>query len=112
VLEALSDETAGAILKESVRLPEREQAIVLGIVRQFAGEPHITDRYRGVITLPSSRTQGSGRALIPRNLAYSSRRISMLSCYIWCGGSLYRSEDRALLCSPLARLFTMANANF
>ena len=35
VSEALADETAGAILRESARLPEREKAIVLGIVRQF-----------------------------------------------------------------------------
>jgi hypothetical protein len=34
-LDALSDETAGAILRESARLPEREKRIVLGIVRQF-----------------------------------------------------------------------------
>jgi transcriptional regulator with XRE-family HTH domain len=38
-LEALADETAGAILRESARLPERETWIVLGIVRQFAGQP-------------------------------------------------------------------------
>jgi hypothetical protein len=36
VLEALEDETAGAILRESARLPEREKEIVLGIVRQFS----------------------------------------------------------------------------
>ena len=34
-LDALADETAGAILRESARLPEREKTIVLGIVRQF-----------------------------------------------------------------------------
>jgi transcriptional regulator with XRE-family HTH domain len=34
-LDALADETASAILRESVRLPEREKTIVLGIVRQF-----------------------------------------------------------------------------
>jgi hypothetical protein len=34
-LEALADKTAGAILTESARLPEREKSIVLGIVRQF-----------------------------------------------------------------------------
>jgi hypothetical protein len=38
-LEALSDGTASAILKESADLPEREKGIVLGIVRQFAGRP-------------------------------------------------------------------------
>ena len=36
VLDHLADETAGAILKESARLPEREKRIVLGIVRQFS----------------------------------------------------------------------------
>jgi transcriptional regulator with XRE-family HTH domain len=34
-LEALSDETAAAILRESARLPEREKRVVLGIVREF-----------------------------------------------------------------------------
>jgi transcriptional regulator with XRE-family HTH domain len=38
VLEALTDERAGAILKESARLPEREKEIVLGIVRQFKSQ--------------------------------------------------------------------------
>ncbi len=38
VLEALADETAGAILRESARLPEREKEIVLGIVRQFGSQ--------------------------------------------------------------------------
>ena len=38
VLEALADERAGAILKESARLPEREKEIVLGIVRQFGSQ--------------------------------------------------------------------------
>ena len=38
-LDALADETANAILKESARLPEREKRVVLGIVRQFAGRP-------------------------------------------------------------------------
>jgi hypothetical protein len=38
VLEALADETAGAILRESARLPEREKGIVLGIVRQFGSQ--------------------------------------------------------------------------
>ena len=37
VLEALADETAGAIVRESARLPQREKGIVLGIVRQFGG---------------------------------------------------------------------------
>jgi hypothetical protein len=34
-LVPLSDETANSILRESVRLPEREKRIVLGIVREF-----------------------------------------------------------------------------
>jgi hypothetical protein len=38
VLEALADETVGAILRESARLPEREKEIVLGIVRQFGSQ--------------------------------------------------------------------------
>jgi transcriptional regulator with XRE-family HTH domain len=37
-LKALADNTAGAILKESTRLPEREKRIVLGIVRQFSDQ--------------------------------------------------------------------------
>jgi len=38
VMEALADETADAILRESARLPEREKRIVLGIVRQFSDQ--------------------------------------------------------------------------
>jgi DNA-binding transcriptional regulator YdaS (Cro superfamily) len=38
VMEALADETASAILRESARLPEREKRIVLGIVREFGEE--------------------------------------------------------------------------
>jgi len=38
VLEALTVETADAILRESARLPEREKEIVLGIVRQFGSQ--------------------------------------------------------------------------
>ena len=38
-LKALADESAGAILRESARLPEREKEIVLGIVRQFRSQP-------------------------------------------------------------------------
>ncbi len=37
-VKALADETAGAILRESARLPEREKRIVLGIVRQFSDQ--------------------------------------------------------------------------
>jgi transcriptional regulator with XRE-family HTH domain len=35
VMDALADETAAAILRESARLPEREKRAVLGIVREF-----------------------------------------------------------------------------
>jgi DNA-directed RNA polymerase specialized sigma24 family protein len=34
-VRALRDETAAAVLREVSHLPERERAIVLGIVRQF-----------------------------------------------------------------------------
>jgi hypothetical protein len=34
-VEALRDETANTILREIMRLSEREKRIVLGIVRQF-----------------------------------------------------------------------------
>jgi transcriptional regulator with XRE-family HTH domain len=37
--EALRDETARAVLREVIRLPERDRRIVLGIVRQFEQEP-------------------------------------------------------------------------
>jgi hypothetical protein len=37
-LDALSDETAAAILRESARLPEREKRVVLGVVREFGGQ--------------------------------------------------------------------------
>jgi transcriptional regulator with XRE-family HTH domain len=37
LLEALRDETARAVLREVIRLPERDRRIVLGIVRQFQG---------------------------------------------------------------------------
>jgi hypothetical protein len=37
-LDALADETANAILRESARLPEREKRIVLGIVREFGNQ--------------------------------------------------------------------------
>ena len=36
LLGALRDETSRAVLREVIRLPERERRIVLGIVRQFA----------------------------------------------------------------------------
>ena len=35
LMDALADETANAILRESARLPEREKRIVLGIVREY-----------------------------------------------------------------------------
>ena len=35
LLEGLSDETTCQITRETLRLPERERQIVLGIVRQF-----------------------------------------------------------------------------
>ena len=38
VMDALADETASAILRESARLPEREKRIVLGVVRQLGEE--------------------------------------------------------------------------
>jgi hypothetical protein len=38
VLEALTDETADAVLRESAPMPEREKEIVLGIVRQFGSQ--------------------------------------------------------------------------
>jgi len=38
VLKALDDKIAGAILRESARLPQREREIVLGIVRQFGSQ--------------------------------------------------------------------------
>jgi hypothetical protein len=37
-LDALADETANAILRESARLPEREKRIVLGVVREFGNQ--------------------------------------------------------------------------
>jgi transcriptional regulator with XRE-family HTH domain len=38
VLEALADERASAILRESARLSEQEKEIILGIVRQFGSQ--------------------------------------------------------------------------
>ena len=45
-LDALADETANTILRESARLPEREKRNVLGIAQQF-GEGFIHSRPRG-----------------------------------------------------------------
>ena len=36
--DALADENANAILRESARLPEREKRIVLGVVREFGNQ--------------------------------------------------------------------------
>ena len=38
LVEALRDETARAVLREVVRLPERDRRIVLGSVRQFGDQ--------------------------------------------------------------------------
>jgi phage portal protein BeeE len=38
VLDALTDERASAILRESARLAKRKKEIVLGIVRQFGSQ--------------------------------------------------------------------------
>jgi hypothetical protein len=38
LVEALRDETARAVLREVIRLPEQDRRIVLGIVRQFEGQ--------------------------------------------------------------------------
>jgi hypothetical protein len=43
LVEALRDETARAILREVVRLSERERRIVLGIVRQFTDQQRASD---------------------------------------------------------------------
>jgi transcriptional regulator with XRE-family HTH domain len=40
---ALLDETARAVLREVIGLPERERRIVLGIVRQFGAEREASD---------------------------------------------------------------------
>jgi hypothetical protein len=44
VLEALADETAGAMLKESARLPVRQTTIVIGIVRQIGSQSGVAER--------------------------------------------------------------------
>jgi hypothetical protein len=43
LVEALRNETARTILREVIRLPEREKRIVLGIVRQFAEQRDAPD---------------------------------------------------------------------
>ena len=43
LVEALRDETTRAVLREVIRLPERERKIVLGIVRQFENEREAPD---------------------------------------------------------------------
>jgi hypothetical protein len=44
VLEALADETVGAIVRESACLPHREKGIVLSIVRQFGSQVDDAER--------------------------------------------------------------------
>jgi transcriptional regulator with XRE-family HTH domain len=46
LVEALRDETARAVLREVMRLPEREWRIVLGIVRQFGDEREASEGRR------------------------------------------------------------------
>ena len=41
LLEAVADETAEAILRESAHLPEREKRIVLGIMLPSGSQPDI-----------------------------------------------------------------------
>jgi hypothetical protein len=43
LMEALPDETARAVLREFVRLPERDRRNVLGIVRLFEQERDMSD---------------------------------------------------------------------
>jgi transcriptional regulator with XRE-family HTH domain len=43
LVEALRDETTRAVLREVVRLPERDRRIVLGIVRQFEEQQDTSD---------------------------------------------------------------------
>ena len=43
LLEGLRDETTREITREVLRLPERERRLVLGIVRQFGGQPGALD---------------------------------------------------------------------
>jgi transcriptional regulator with XRE-family HTH domain len=43
LVETLRDETSRAVLREVVRLPERDRRIVLGIVRQFGEERDMAD---------------------------------------------------------------------
>ena len=47
-LEALADETANAILRESARLQVREKRVVLGIVRQFGPQSGMRSDARSV----------------------------------------------------------------
>jgi hypothetical protein len=43
LVEALRDETARAVLREIIRLPERDRRIMLGVVRQFREERDTAD---------------------------------------------------------------------
>ena len=43
LVEALRDDTTRAILREVIRLPERERRMVLGIVRQFTDQQSVSD---------------------------------------------------------------------
>jgi hypothetical protein len=40
LLEGLGDETTREIIREALRLPDREKRIVLGIVREFESQLH------------------------------------------------------------------------
>jgi transcriptional regulator with XRE-family HTH domain len=43
LVEALRDETARTVLREVIRLPEKERRIILGIVRQFEAKRDTTN---------------------------------------------------------------------
>ena len=43
LLAGLTDETTREITRQALRLPERKRAIVLGVVRQFAGRSEAED---------------------------------------------------------------------
>ena len=43
LVKALQNETAGEVLREVIRLPERERRIVLGMVRQFSDQQGASD---------------------------------------------------------------------
>jgi len=62
-LDALADEAANAILRESARLPEREKRIVLGIVQQFGETSQGTPREESNRKQPRD---GEGATPLPR----------------------------------------------